>query len=72
MSTWRGTERGSVSEWTKWKESLLIERLQQKTKLIYEYLEASKNHWEEVFWRMLAQNFGIKVNAEAFEKMAAR
>ena len=56
--------------WSKWKETLLIQRLQEKTRLIYEYLDASKNHWEEVFWWLLARNFGITVNREAFELVA--
>jgi hypothetical protein len=33
-------------------------------------LEQANNHWEEVFWWMLAKNFGMKVNADAFEQMA--
>lgn len=62
----------SVNElvWTKWKETLVIERLQSKTKLILEYLQESKNHWEEVFWWMLARNFGVTVNKESFESVA--
>ena len=32
--------------------------------------QQSKHHWEEVFWWMLASNFGIKVNAESFESIA--
>jgi hypothetical protein len=54
----------------KWKERLLIERLQRKTRLINTYLETNKNHWEEVFWWLLARNFGITVNGESFEAMA--
>ena len=56
--------------WMKWKERILIERLQQKTKLINEYLLQSNHHWEELFWWMLARNYGIKVNADAFEAIA--
>ena len=53
-----------------WKERLLIERLQQKTIYIENLLVKAKMHWEEVFWWMLARNFGIKMNSDAFEKMA--
>jgi hypothetical protein len=56
--------------WANWKERLLVSRLQKKTAMIYEYLEATKNHWEEVLWWMLARNFGITVNRDAFELMA--
>ena len=56
--------------WTNWKERILIERLQHKTKLINEYLAQSNHHWEELFWWMLARNYGIRVNADAFEAIA--
>ena len=56
--------------WVGWKERLLAERLQRKTATIETYLGQSNHHWEEVFWWLLARNFGIKVNAEAFETVA--
>jgi hypothetical protein len=56
--------------WIKWKERLLIERLEKKTKGIYDYLGSNKNHWEEVFWWLLAKNFGITVNRDVFELVA--
>lgn len=55
---------------TSWKHRLMIERLQQKAGKIEKILQQTKSHWEEVFWRVLARNFGIKVNADAFEKIA--
>ena len=54
----------------KWKERLLIERLQQKTIYIEGLLKKNNLHWEESFWWMLARNFGTKINSDAFEKMA--
>ena len=56
--------------WLAWKERLLIERLQQKSTVILQYAKDSQLHWEEILWWLLAKNFGIKVNSEAFEKMA--
>jgi hypothetical protein len=56
--------------WIKWKERLLAERLARKSKTISLFLEESKFHWEEVFWWLLARNFGGKVNMEAFEAIA--
>jgi len=56
--------------WSSWKQRLLIERLTEKSQQVTRHLAATNNHWEETFWRMLATNFGIKVNAEAFEKIA--
>lgn len=56
--------------WTAWKERLVAERLTRKSEKVFNLLKATNQHWEEVFWQMLAANFGIKVNAEAFETMA--
>jgi Protein of unknown function (DUF2851) len=56
--------------WAAWKERLLVERLQEKSSIVLQYLKESTNHWEAVFWWLLAKNFGMKVNAEAFEKIA--
>ena len=53
-----------------WKERLLIERLQQRALYIHTLLSQTRQHWEESFWWMLAKNFGIKINADAFEKIA--
>jgi hypothetical protein len=33
-------------------------------------LQQSNFHWEEVFWWLLAKNFGVKINSDAFEKIA--
>jgi Protein of unknown function (DUF2851) len=56
--------------WIKWKERLLAERLLRKSELVKQYLVQSNGHWEEVFWWMLSRNFGIPINADAFEAMA--
>lgn len=53
-----------------WKERLLIERLQDRSKHIEDLLRQCNNHWEEVFWWMLARNFGVKINYESFERIA--
>lgn len=56
--------------WISWKERLLIERLARKSEIVLKLFEESNHHWEETFWWMLARNFGIKVNTEAFEALA--
>jgi hypothetical protein len=56
--------------WKSWKERLLAERLLRKSTIVEKYLQQNNHHWEETFWWMLARNFGIKVNADAFEAMA--
>lgn len=53
-----------------WKQRLYVERLQEKANVITEKLKNSNNHWEETFWQLLAKNFGIKINSDAFESMA--
>lgn len=56
--------------WKSWKDRLLAERLQNKAAVIFDHLAENNNHWEETFWWLLAKNFGIKVNSDAFEKIA--
>ena len=53
-----------------WLDRVLVERLEEKTGLVAEAVEAAGRHWEEAFYRMLARNFGLKVNAEPFEVLA--
>ncbi len=63
-------EHVSVITFTAWKERLFIERLQEKAAYIADRLKMYNNHWEEIFWQLLAKNFGIKINSDAFEKIA--
>lgn len=53
-----------------WMNSLMVERLQQKTALIKQDLERSVNNWNEVFYWFLAKSFGFKTNAVPFELLA--
>jgi hypothetical protein len=53
-----------------WKERLLAERLIRKSAIVESFLDQSNHHWEESFWWLLARNFGIKLNADAFEAIA--
>ena len=53
-----------------WKHRLLVERLQNKSGKIFEYLKENKNHWEETFWWAIARNFGVKLNSDSLEKIA--
>ena len=56
--------------WKSWKERVLAERLLRKSGTVETYLEQNNYHWEETFWWLLARNFGMKVNADAFESVA--
>lgn len=53
-----------------WLENLYFERLERKSRTIETMLLLSKNDWEAVLFRLLAKNFGLKVNGEAFLSMA--
>ncbi len=53
-----------------WLERLYFERLERKAKTIETLLKASKNNWEAVLFKMLAKNFGLKVNGESFFSLA--
>ena len=56
--------------WKSWKDRLLVERLLRKSKIVETHLQQNNYHWEETFWWLLAKNFGMKVNADAFEAIA--
>ena len=55
-----------------WLERLYIERLEQKSELINNLLIESKNDWEAVLFKLLAKNFGLKVNGDAFFSLACQ
>ena len=55
-----------------WLHRLYIERLEHKSKLIFELLQTSKNDWEAVLFMLLAKNFGSKVNGPYFLDRARR
>lgn len=56
--------------WSGWKEQLLIRRLQRKTLLVAENLQQNRQHWEQTAWWLMARNFGIPVNTDAFGSIA--
>lgn len=62
----------SVQKFTmlSWLDSLMVERLEEKTALIEKLLAANTNDWEDTFYRLLLRYFGMKVNNEAFEYLS--
>ena len=54
-----------------WLNNVLFERFKEKTSIIKEKLKENKNNWEETFYKVVARNFGFKLNAEPFERLAA-
>ncbi len=53
-----------------WQERLFFERLERKSKPIFELLEQTHQDWEAVLFCLLAKNFGLNTNGELFLKMA--
>ena len=50
-----------------WFNRLLIDRLEEKANQIYKLLQHNNGNWEETTFKLLASNFGLKVNEEAFQ-----
>ncbi|MFN4082644.1 MAG: DUF2851 family protein [Bacteroidia bacterium] len=53
-----------------WLNRLAIERLERKSKDVFNLLERSNNNWEETFYKMLSKYFGQSVNSEPFLQLA--
>jgi hypothetical protein len=49
-----------------WQERLFFERLQRKSKFIYDLLEETNQDWEAVLFCLLAKNFGLNTNGTSF------
>jgi len=55
-----------------WFDRLYIERLEEKTKIIAEFLEENQSHWEDALFKLLCKNFGLNKNGEAFLDIARK
>lgn len=53
-----------------WINVLLSERLERKTKDIFQLMEQYNNDWNEVFYITLTRCFGFGINNDAFERLA--
>jgi hypothetical protein len=51
-------------------EQAAVSRLQTKAALVRKTHQQTLGDWEETFYQTLAKNFGFKVNAEVFERLA--
>ena len=58
--------------WSFWKERLIVERIEYKTRIIESYLKQSNNDWQYSFYRILMKAFGLNVNQIAFENLSSR
>ncbi|MEH6681957.1 MAG: DUF2851 family protein [Sediminicola sp.] len=55
-----------------WLERLYVSRLEQKSALIMELLQKSRNDWEKVLFNMLLKGFGSKINGDSFLGISER
>ncbi|WP_298765862.1 DUF2851 family protein [uncultured Polaribacter sp.] len=53
-----------------WKERLFFNRLERKSKEIKGLLDKENSNFEAVLFCLLAKNFGLKINGEAFLRLA--
>lgn len=53
-----------------WMSRLTVERLEEKTERVQQYLKRVDDDWERAFFITLARNFGFGTNAQAFEQWA--
>jgi hypothetical protein len=67
------TEIGKVDRFLikHWLNTLVVERLQQKSELVMKILSDTGGDWEETLFRMLTRYFGFRVNAAPFEMLAS-
>lgn len=54
-----------------WLSKVVVERLERKVSELKIELEQNSNDWEELFYRHLAKQFGMKINADPFQWLAA-
>lgn len=53
-----------------WQERLFFERLERKSKFVYDLLENTNYDWEAVLFCLLAKNFGLNTNGNTFLQIA--
>ncbi len=49
---------------------MALNRLERKVEFVEATLKQNNQNWEETFYQLLAKNFGMKVNGEAFFELA--
>lgn len=54
-----------------WLQSVLIERMKEKSETISAIYRETGNDWDETFYRVLSRYFGFRVNTEPFEMLAS-
>lgn len=54
----------------KWLERLFFERLEFKSEKILRYYQKNNNDWEATLFKLLIENFGLKINQASFLSIA--
>ena len=54
-----------------WLERMAVERIEEKAIKVYRLLKTNHFDWEDTLYRLILRYFGMKVNNEAFETLAA-
>ena len=56
--------------WLSWLERIVVERLETEVKDVFSKLAANHNDWEEILYQRIMRYCGLKVNNDAFERLA--
>ena len=56
--------------WLSWLERIVVERLEVEVKDVFSKLAANNYDWEETMYQRIMRYCGLKVNNEAFERLA--
>lgn len=56
--------------WLSWLERIVVERLEQEVKDVFTIFATNKNDWEETMYQRIMRYCGLKVNNDAFERLA--
>jgi hypothetical protein len=66
----KGIQKISNLHITQTLQRLSVNRLERKIEVVQQILKNNDTDWEETFYQLLAKNFGMKVNGEAFFELA--
>ena len=58
------------SQTIEWVNTFGQQKIDKKTERIFSILKSVNGNWEEVSWRIIASNFGYRVNSETFFQIA--
>lgn len=56
--------------WLSWLERIVVERLETEVKDVFSKLVANRYDWEETLYQRIMRYCGLKVNNDAFERLA--